>query len=458
MLWTLVAAAAGGAPPSGPAGEGIEWLGCAVSVRGRPILEPTSGAIGPGRLLGILGPSGAGKSTLMHLLGGALRAGSGVDAVGHVRFVPSGLPVELAAGDVAFLPQAAALFGGLTVRETLVLAARLHGRPHARADAEAALGALGLAHAADVPVGERSAGGLRSGGGISGGEARRLSIGCAALLSLPRLLLADEPTSGLDSAAALRVVLQLRSIARANNLPAALSLHQPRSAIFHALDDVLLLAQGGRVVFHGAREAAEPHFNALGCVRPEEAGVAEWLVDLVAIDTEDATAAARDAERVARLADAWEARGSSGWQAAAALPGAERGGGALLASPQRRRPAARAGRPGFGRRMLLLSARAAVQRLRAWPLLLTRAGAAWLLAHVLAQVYPAAAVRAPAGPRLVGERAAPRRAAASSALRAPSRPRAPLRRSARRPWRTASRCSRLAPSRSPSRPWPKRSR
>jgi hypothetical protein len=46
---------------------------------------------------------------------------------------------------------------------------------------------------------------------------------------MPRLLLADEPTSGLDAAAALRVVQQLKAIAVARDLPAAISLHQPRA-------------------------------------------------------------------------------------------------------------------------------------------------------------------------------------------------------------------------------------
>ena len=427
-------------------GEGIEWTGCAVSVRGKVILQPTSGKIGAGRLLGILGPSGAGKSTLMHLLGGALRASSGVQAVGRVRFMPSGLPVDLSGGDVAFLPQAAAHFSGLTVSETLELAAKLHGRARARDDARAALGALGLAHAGETPVGERAAGGLRSGSGISGGECRRLSIGCAALLSVPRLLLADEPTSGLDAAAALRVVLQLRSIARARQLPAALTLHQPRAAIFHALDDVLLLAQGGRVVYHGSREGAERHFNRLGYERPDDAGVAEWLVDLVAIDAEDAGAARRDGERVAMLAGAWDKRaalergrrqGDAASRLAAAPPqpvrapfarapsassglghaahalfagrGRRAGGDAAReenASPDsvaaRARAVSRAPRPGFGRRLWLLTLRAAKQRARAWSLLLTRAAAAWLLAHVLALVYPPALVPAATAARGAG--------------------------------------------------------
>ena len=64
---------------------------------------------------------------------------------------------------------------------------------------------LGLGACANTAIGTD----LRR--GLSGGEAKRLSIGLA-LLSAPQMLLLDEPTSGLDSSTALEVRPRSRSL------------------------------------------------------------------------------------------------------------------------------------------------------------------------------------------------------------------------------------------------------
>ena len=65
---------------------------------------------------------------------------------------------------------------------------------------------LGLKRAADTVIGN-----VRR-RGISGGERKRLSIGCE-LLSDPTLLFLDEPTSGLDAFQAQQVVSLLKTLA-----------------------------------------------------------------------------------------------------------------------------------------------------------------------------------------------------------------------------------------------------
>jgi len=143
--------------------------------------------------------------------------------------------------------------------------------------------------------------GDRNHDGISGGERRRLAIGCE-LLGSPRLLLADEPTSGLDAHHAERVVSLIRSAAASRGIPAVATLHQPRSSIWAMLDDLLLLAPGGRTVYHGPTDRALSHFARLGHACPAQTNPADFLIDLVSIrhDAPDA-----DAERIGALARAF---------------------------------------------------------------------------------------------------------------------------------------------------------
>jgi hypothetical protein len=71
------------------------------------------------------------------------------------------------------------------------------------------------------------------------------------------------------------------------HIPAIVVLHQPRSSVWHSLDSVMLMAAGGRVVYHGARSNAVRYFTRLGYTCPEMTNHAEYLIDLVAIDPED---------------------------------------------------------------------------------------------------------------------------------------------------------------------------
>lgn len=114
----------------------------------------------------------------------------------------------------------------MTVRETLLFAARLRlpddiPLTDKKRRVEQLIDTLGLTRAADTVIGD-----VRR-RGISGGERKRLSIGCE-LLSDPSLLFLDEPTSGLDSFAAQQVLKLLKRLT-ATGTTVVTSVHQPRS-------------------------------------------------------------------------------------------------------------------------------------------------------------------------------------------------------------------------------------
>ena len=83
------------------------------------------------------------------------------------------------------------------MRETLTAAARLRLPISAHSYIEEivtdTIRELGLSACADTTVGGSGTGGAK---GISGGEKRRLSIGCV-LVSFPSVLILDEVTTGL---------------------------------------------------------------------------------------------------------------------------------------------------------------------------------------------------------------------------------------------------------------------
>lgn len=159
----------------------------------RQILKSVTGYIEPRHMLAIMGPSGCGKSTLLDTLSGRL-AGSATWE-GEIRV--NGNKAKLSYGKAAYVTQDEVLIGSLSVRETLLYAARLRlpasmPRKEKSVIVDEVIGELGLEAAADTAVGNWF---IR---GISGGQRRRVSIGCE-LVTSPALMFLDEPTSGMKS-------------------------------------------------------------------------------------------------------------------------------------------------------------------------------------------------------------------------------------------------------------------
>jgi len=180
----------------------FSWLNLRAELTGkqaRVLIDGASGTARRGRVLAIIGPSGAGKSTLLQALAGRLDRSSKLRLSGTLAPPPS--------RPGAFVYQEDAFFSRLTVAETLRFAAAL--RAAQSTSVADVLAAMGLAEVASSAVG---GGKVR---GISGGERKRLAIGCALLAVDGRApLFADEPTSGLDSFQARRIVEAIGRSAR----------------------------------------------------------------------------------------------------------------------------------------------------------------------------------------------------------------------------------------------------
>ena len=112
--------------------------------------------------------------------------------------------------------------------------------------------------------------------GISGGQKKRVNIGME-LVSQPSVIFLDEPTSGLDSTTSNDVMEVLQLIANRGTLVLVV-LHQPRYEIFNAFDNIVLLAEGGKMVYMGDTQNAMPYFEQFGYAKPDLVNPADFMM------------------------------------------------------------------------------------------------------------------------------------------------------------------------------------
>ncbi|MBC7681504.1 MAG: ribosome-associated ATPase/putative transporter RbbA [Ferruginibacter sp.] len=138
-----------------------------------------------GEIFGFLGSNGCGKSTTMKMLTGLLPASEGEALLFGRKVDPKDIDTRRRVG---YMSQAFSLYGELTVRQNLVLHARLFQVPEAEIPArvEEMVQRFKLREALNslpesLPLGLR----------------QRLSL-AVAMVHKPELLILDEPTSGVD--------------------------------------------------------------------------------------------------------------------------------------------------------------------------------------------------------------------------------------------------------------------
>jgi len=267
----------------------------------KQILSGISGEAKPGRVLAILGPSGSGKTTLLNSLALRIPAAKGLKLSGEV--LCNGRPLL---PELAYVTQEDLFFSELSVEETLNFAAQM--RLPEGADREEFIAQLLRKLSLGTTKSTRV--GLSGGGnGVSGGERKRLSLGCE-LISTPKLILCDEPTSGLDAFQALRVMQSLKSLAEAGHT-VIVSIHQPSSAVFGNIDDIVLLS-GGRLVYQGDRATAPAHFTKAQLPVPPNCNPAEHYLDIISVDYTSDEATKETTERIQKLVETFAKKQPNG--------------------------------------------------------------------------------------------------------------------------------------------------
>jgi cobalt/nickel transport system ATP-binding protein len=189
------------AEPDGGPLLALEGVHCGYD--GRAVLAGCDLRLAAGERLALVGTNGTGKSTLLQVLVGLVRPRAG-------RVLAFGRACRREADFVAVRRRVGLVFQDPddqlfcpTVLEDVAFGPLNLGRPpeQARADAGAALAALGLGHLAGrVPH------------RLSAGE-RRLVAVATVLAMQPEVLLLDEPSNGLDAGARARLLDHLAGLA-----------------------------------------------------------------------------------------------------------------------------------------------------------------------------------------------------------------------------------------------------
>jgi branched-chain amino acid transport system ATP-binding protein len=201
------------------------------------------------RIVSIIGPNGAGKTTFFNCITGMYRPAKGT-VIFHDRDVTVMPPHEITALGVARTFQNIRLFGGLSCRENVMVAAHCRTsagvigalfRPARVRKEERDMGYramdilrfVGLEDKQDVPAAN-----------LSYGDQRRLEI-ARGLGTEPHLLLLDEPAAGMNPQETRDLMVLIRKIR--DNGVAILLIEHDMKVVMGISDRVLVLDHGIKI-------------------------------------------------------------------------------------------------------------------------------------------------------------------------------------------------------------------
>jgi ABC-2 type transport system ATP-binding protein len=198
---------------------------------GTVAVDHVSFQIAAGEVVGLLGPNGAGKTTILQMLLGTLRPTSG-----QIRILGMDLTRhrETILHQVNFSSTYVSMPTSLTVRENLMVFARLYGLTKPRERVEAVMKLFEI-------EGLRSA----SGRALSSGQLTRVCL-AKAFLNDPKVLFLDEPTASLDPDIADKTRRLLRETRNKNGTTIFYTSHNMQE--MEELCDRIIFLHKGRII------------------------------------------------------------------------------------------------------------------------------------------------------------------------------------------------------------------
>ena len=216
----------------------LELRGVHTHIGAYHILHGVDLAVPEGQLTMLLGRNGAGKTTTLRTIMGLWAASQGT-----LRFKGqpiTGLPTpDIAQRGIAYVPENMGIFGDLTVKDNLVLAAR-SARHAGELDTARLEWIFGL-----FPALKKFW--LYPAGKLSGGQKQMLAV--ARAICEPRaLILIDEPSKGLAPSIIQNLISAFNELKRQRT---TILLVEQNFQMAKALGDQVAVMDNGRVVHHG---------------------------------------------------------------------------------------------------------------------------------------------------------------------------------------------------------------
>ncbi|KAJ0517456.1 putative ABC-type sulfate transporter [Helianthus annuus] len=209
------------------------------------LLRDITGAFRPGVLTALMGVSGAGKTTLLDVLAG--RKTSGI-VEGEIRIGGYPKVQDTFARISGYCEQIDVHSPQITVEESVIFSAWL--RLHPDIDSKTKYKFIEeIMETVELYAIKDSLVGIPGVSGLSTEQRKRLTI-AVEVVANPSIIFMDEPTTGLDARSAAIVMRAVKNIVDTGRTIVC-TIHQPSIDIFEAFDELILLKNGGRMIYCG---------------------------------------------------------------------------------------------------------------------------------------------------------------------------------------------------------------
>ena len=217
----------------------LELRGVQTHIGAYHILHGVDLAVPEGEVTMLLGRNGVGKTTTLRTVMGLWAASAGTVTFKGQAIAGRPTP-DIAQLGIGYVPETMGIFGDLTVKDNIVLAAR-SARQEGELDTQRLDWIFGL-----FPAIRKFW--LYPAGKLSGGQKQMLAI-ARAIIEPRALLLIDEPSKGLAPSIIQNLISALRELKAQRS---TILLVEQNFAMARALGDRVAVMDNGRVVHAGA--------------------------------------------------------------------------------------------------------------------------------------------------------------------------------------------------------------